>query len=170
MNQEQNEQTERQISKQERIKQLLESTKKFQQDTKQNISFEPNIPQLVLFPSDWYLDYDSMINEQIEVYHKPSVEAVEYAEKFYRMRNKLETPEKGDSYSATIYRGLKLPNTTFPDLQREWRVTSKKAVEAVNNALAEASMKTEGDILLLITKKVGDTRYQVNWDVEYKAQ
>jgi len=152
--------------KEAKIAKILETTKQFQEETKQTLKIAPNVPEIVLFPSDWYLDFDSLIDEQIKVYHKSSSEAAEYAEKNYKMRNKLETDSQDStrSYGMTIYK-VKQPQSKFPDMTRELRITSSNAIEAINNELARVSQNHNGDILLTILRKQGASKFQTKWEV-----
>ena len=149
-----------------KIAKILEQTKQFQEETKQTLKIAPNVPEIVLFPSDWYLDFDSLIDEQISVHHKSSSEAAEYAEKNYKMRNKLETDSTDStrSYGMTIYK-IKQPQSKFPDMVRELRITSSNGIEAINNELARVSQNHDGDILLTILRKQGASKYQTKWEV-----
>src|SRR5215510_2416208 len=124
------EQETQETKKQAAIQKFVSDSKKFNEDTDQNIKIAPNVPLIILFPHDFYLDFDDMIDEQIAVFHRSQSEAAEYAEKNYRVRRKLESdPKKPDrSWGSTTYKGLKLPESNLPDLTREWTVTSKKAI------------------------------------------
>jgi hypothetical protein len=156
--------------KQQKIERLLEGYKKFQEDTKTRISFEPNVTQRVVFPYDWYNDFDEVLNEQISVHHKTELEAVEYAEKHHKVRKKIEHARDDESevWTSTTFRDLRLVDTSQPEIPRFWIASSKNAAQAVLDELARVSIEENwnGDILLEITKKQGSTIYKTKWEVK----
>jgi len=154
------------LDRKAKIQKMIESASQFQEDTRLVIKPAANIPEIVLFPADFYLDFDDLIDEQVQIYHKSAVEAAEYAEKNFRVRRKLEkdATDPTREYARTIYK-VTLPNTKFPDLVREFRITSKKGIEAINKELARVSMEHDGPILMTILMKMGSSKYKVDWEV-----
>jgi hypothetical protein len=154
-------------TRQARIQKMLEDSKKFNEESKQRIKLAPNVKEVILFPADFYLDYDELLDEAILVKKMDPKEAAVYAEKNYKIRKKLEEDPEDSSrnYAQHTYR-VKLPNSSFPDMVRELKVSSKKGIEAINNALASAAMNTDGELVMGITMKQGSNKFKVDWEVD----
>lgn len=151
-----------------KIEKMKGKAEEFHEESKENVGLAANVPLIVKFPKDFYLDFDDVIDEQIQQFHKTSSEAAEYAEKNYKVRNKLEQDPNDSTrnYPRTTYR-VKLPASKYPDMTRYLRISSKKGIEAINNELAKIAMNHDGDIVLTILRKQPNASnpFKITWEV-----
>jgi hypothetical protein len=151
-----------------KIQKMKGKAEEFHEETKENIGLAANVPETFRFPRDFYLDFDDLIDEQIQIHHKTPSEAAEYAEKNYKIRNKLETDPNDSTrtYPRTTYK-VTLPRSKYPDKVRYLRISSKKGIEAINDELARVAMNHDGDIYLTILRKQPNASnpFKITWEV-----
>ena len=151
-----------------KINRYLSNSEKFTNDTKPKIDIEPNVPVLVLFHEDWYVSYDDLLDEAIKVKKMETLDASTYAERGYRVKEKIEKdPESEREYPVKTYR-VTLPNSSYPNMDRFLQLSSRKAIEAIDEQLRKVSIDQghTGKILMKINKKGGKTRFDVKWEIE----
>jgi len=149
------------------IQRMSERSTKFNEDAKQIVTLVANVAETVVFPKDFYIDYEDLFNEAVQVHKKSVKDAAEYAEKNYRVWRRLETDSEDPTrtYAQTTYK-VTLPNSTFPEMVRDLKLSSKNGLKAVNEELQKVAMVTDGPIIMKILKKQGASKFQVTWDVQ----
>jgi hypothetical protein len=149
------------------IQKMVDTSSKFNEDAKQIVTLLENVPETCLFPRDFYIDYEDLLNEAIVTQKKTPAEAAEYAQKNFRVWRRLETdPEDATrTYAQTTYK-VRLPNSTFPDMVRDLKLSSKNAIEALNKALMDVATKHDGEIIVkILKKKTGASKFNIKWEV-----
>lgn len=145
----------------------LESSEQFVNDTKKKVEILPNVPVSVLFFEDWYLRYDDLVDEAIKVKKMETLDASEYAEKGYRVKQRMEKgQDSGEEYAKTTYR-VTLPNSSYPTMVRDLDISSKKAVELIDEQLRKVCLEGghTGKVLMTILKEGGATKFDVKWKI-----
>ena len=152
------------------IQKMMNKQEDFSNDTKQIVSLSPNVAETMVFPSDFYLDYDDILNEQIQVNKKTPADAAEIAERDFRVKRSLEDDPDvaGRTYPQTTYR-VTLPNSKFPNMVRLFKISSKVGIEEINKELERLAIKEgwTGPIIMRILKKQqGNNKFKVKWEVK----
>lgn len=155
------------MTREERINAYVEGSAKFNKDTSRTIEILPNVGISVLFFEDWYLDWDDLFHEAKIVKKLDDGGALKYADTNYRVKKTLKdsTNEVGKQYSQHTFL-VTDPNSPFPDMVKELNLTSKKAIDTLNEELKRVSLEHEGKIIVDIYKKQGKTQFQVEWKIE----
>jgi len=152
-----------------RMTAYLNKSEQFSKDTSRKVALEPNVTVQVLFSDDWYNDYDALMNDAIKNMKLNTLDASEYAEKYWKVKQSVKTGQDSkEEYSVTTYR-VTQPNSSYPNMIRELDISSTKAKEEIENQLKKVCVDGGhlGKVLMNITKKMGGkSKFDVKWIIE----